>query len=60
MVESYGSKIYDDLNSLNSDVKDAFHWSLDTYKNLFFSISNEDICRNFFIKKPEFNFLGKF
>jgi hypothetical protein len=60
MVEYYGNLIYDDLNSLTTGVSNNFHFSLDTYKNLFFKISNEDICRNFFLNEPTYNFTSKF
>lgn len=59
MVEYYGSLIYDDLVHLSEALKDNFLFNLDSYKELYFKIRNENICLNFFLNEPSFNFTGK-
>lgn len=59
MVDYYGKLIYDDLNSLSDGLTDNFQLNLDSYKTLFFKIRNENICSNFFLNKPYYNFTGK-
>ena len=58
MVTEYGTRIYAELNEINFGIKDAFHSSLSKYKNLYFKISNENVCQNFFAVEPTYNFTG--